>query len=170
MCLQGKAEAKPRSEQLPTETDMTKRQNARCGVTERYQSNRKRLSATAPPGAHTSLAKGVILKKGKKYTADLPRLLYSAFLAMVNDGVPPSFSKFARSAGVTLAELESLREKHKELERAWRECIEIRRDYLTDSALTRRYDPSFVKFLLTENAGADGGEEDINVTVTVTDG
>lgn len=122
-----------------------------------------------PPGAHR-LAKGVILKKGKKYTVEFPKLLYSSFLAMVNDGVPPSFSKFARSVGLTLSDLEAFRSAHKEFDRAWRECIEIRRDYLTDSALTRRYDPSFVKFLLSEEGASDGGAEDICVTVTVTDG
>ena len=126
-----------------------------------------------PPGAQSrhSLAKGVILKKGKKYDKDFPRLLYSSFLAMVNDAVVPSFSKFARSTGLTVSELEGFRKKHTEFDRAWRECIEIRRDYLTDSALTRRYDPSFVKFLLTEQSdGNGGGEESINVSITVSDG
>lgn len=123
------------------------------------------------PGRTLSpLAKGVILKKGKKYEKGLPKLLYTSFIAMVNDGVPPSFSKFARSVGMTTAELEAMRAKHARFDEAWRECIEIRRDYLTDSALTRRYDPSFVKFLLSEDEGAATGSEDINVNVTVTDG
>ena len=109
------------------------------------------------------------MKKGRKYEKELPRQLYSSFLSMVNDGTPPSFSKFARSIGTTVGELEGFR-RHKEFDRAWRECIEIRRDYLTDSALTRRYDPSFVKFLLTEQTSEQSDSEDINVTVTVTDG
>ena len=121
-----------------------------------------------PPGAR-DLAKGVILKKGKKYEKDLPKQLYTSFLSMVNDGVPPSFSKFARSVGMTLSELEAFRSKHKRFDEAWRECIEIRRDYLIDTALTRRYDPSFVKFLLTEDGAQESGAEEINVTVTVTD-
>lgn len=87
---------------------------------------------------------------------------------MVNDGTPPSFSKFARSIGVTVGELEGFR-RHKEFDRAWRECIEIRRDYLTDSALTRRYDPSFVKFLLTEEFAAEitGADEDKSISVSI---
>ena len=139
--------------------DLTVSQPLRC----------PRLPLCATRGA-TDLAKGVILKKGKKYGRDLPKLLYSSFLAMVNDGVPPSFSKFARSVGMTVLELETLRGKHPQLDRAWRECIEIRRDYLIDTALTRRYDPSFVKFLLTEEGAAESCAEEINVSVTVTDG
>ena len=109
------------------------------------------------------------MKKEKKYARDLPRLLYSSFLAMVNDGVPPSFSKFARSAGITLAELEAFRTKHRKFDEAWRECIEIRRDYLTDQALTRRFDPSFVKFLLGAEfgIGEDEGDRELAVTLTV---
>ncbi|MBQ3015806.1 MAG: hypothetical protein IJD79_03395 [Clostridia bacterium] len=108
------------------------------------------------------------MKKGRKYEKELPRQLYSSFLSMVNDGTPPSFSKFARSIGVTVGELEGFR-RHKEFDRAWRECIEIRRDYLTDSALTRRYDPSFVKFLLTEEFAAEitGADEDKSISVSI---
>lgn len=146
------------------------RQNARREAAESYEKKAKKVLICSATRGASYLAKGVILKKGKKYTADLPRLLYSSFLAMVNDGVPPSFSKFAVSTGMTVAELESFKAKHAEFDRAWRECIEIRRDYLTDSALTRRYDPSFVKFLLTEQTSEQSDSEDINVTVTVTDG
>ncbi len=112
------------------------------------------------------------MKKGRKYEKDFPKLLYSAFLAMINDSVTPSFSKFARSIGVTVADLERWR-KNKEFDRAWRECIEIRRDYLTDSALTRRYDPSFVKFLLSEdsmqNEERNAEENSLCVSIKVID-
>ena len=88
------------------------------------------------------------MKTKSKYDKGLPRQMYSYFVSTANDcSSVPSFSKFARSIGTTLEELESYR-KHGEFDRAWRDCIEIRRDYLTDCALTRRYDPSFVKFLL----------------------
>lgn len=111
------------------------------------------------------------MKKGKKYTGDLPRQLYLFFTSSVKDGEAPSFSKFARSIGVTLEELESYR-KHKTFERSWRDCIEIRRDYLTDSALTRRYDPSFVKFILSSEfgIGAEAPEDNsISVCIKVED-
>ena len=93
--------------------------------------------------------------------------MYSYFVSTANDcSSVPSFSKFARSIGTTLEELESYR-KHGEFDRAWRDCIEIRRDYLTDCALTRRYDPSFVKFLLDFEAEAELSEKDDGFALTV---
>ena len=111
------------------------------------------------------------MKKKRKYTKELPRRMYSFFISATEGASPPSFSKFARSVGLTLAELEAMRE-HSEFERAWRECNEIRRDYLIDTALTRRHDPSFTKFLLAAEfgAGEDSTEDkDISVTLTVID-
>lgn len=108
----------------------------------------------------------------KKYEKDMAMRLRSFFTSYSDVASAPSFQKFARSIGVTLAELESFR-KNSEFDRAWRECIEIRRDYLTDMALTRRYDPSFVKFLLSAEFGVgneDSKDTSLNVTVSVVDG
>ena len=88
-------------------------------------------------------------KKRIKYSRDLPRRLYSFFKDWSDGTGAPSVEKFAISIGATLSDVERFR-SHVDFERAWRECSEIRRDYLTDMALTRRFDPSFVKFLLTE--------------------
>ena len=99
----------------------------------------------------------ISMKRKIKYTSDLPRLLYTFFISHTDAASAPSFEKFARSIGATLAELEEFRKK-REFDRAYRECSEIRKDYLIDSALTRRYDPSFVKFLLS--AEFDMGEKD----------
>jgi len=107
----------------------------------------------------------------KKYDRELPREMYTYFINSAAEFSIPSFSKFARSIGVTLDNLDEYR-KHKEFDRAWRDCIEIRRDYLTDCALTRRYDPSFVKFLLgfeAELEDAAGEDEGFAVTVKVED-
>jgi len=82
-----------------------------------------------------------------KYTANMPRLLYTFFLGYQGTGAP-SLDKFAISIGATLEDVTRFRE-HSEFERACRECSEIRRDYLIDNALTRRFDPSLVKFLLS---------------------
>ena len=87
------------------------------------------------------------------------------------EGEAPSFVKFARSIGLTLAELNGYR-VHSEFERAWQECNEIRRDYLIDHALTRRHDPSFVKFLLSYEFGiceTDSSDNEIKVDITVTE-
>ena len=83
----------------------------------------------------------------------------------------PSFSKFARSIGVTCQDIETFR-KYKEFDRAYRECNEIKRDYLTDSALCKRFDPSFVKFLLSSEYGEGCEEEEggsMHLTLEVLD-
>lgn len=106
------------------------------------------------------------LRKGEemKYSKDLPRKMYLYFIGY-SDGVgAPSFQKFARSIGATLAELESFR-KRPCFERAWRECNEIRRDYLIDSALSKRFDSSFTKFLLSEDSEAGSKAEDGGLSV-----
>ncbi len=104
----------------------------------------------------------------KKYDKELPRQMYTFFTSNVAESAIPSFSKFARSIGVTLDTLQSYR-KRSEFDRAWRDCIEIRRDYLIDCALTRRYDSSFVKFLLGFEIDAElNTDEEKSVAVTVT--
>lgn len=77
----------------------------------------------------------------------------------------PSFEKFARSVGTDAAELKILRGKEA-FDRVYRECGEIRRDYLIDMALCRRYDPSFVKFLLSEEDTPDD-VGDLSLTLEV---
>ena len=100
--------------------------------------------------------KGVKFKamntKDEKYTSDTPRRLYTFFAAYGDQGGVPSFSKFARSIGVTLADLKSFC-KYEEFKRAYDECNEIRRDYLIDNALCKKFDGSFTKFLLTAELG-----------------
>lgn len=96
------------------------------------------------------------MKRKIKYSGSMPRLLYTYFISYSEPGAP-SFLKFARSIGATLEDVQSFR-AHSEFERAYRECNEIRRDYLIDAALTRRYDSSFSKFVLTSEYGM--GEKD----------
>jgi hypothetical protein len=83
--------------------------------------------------------------------------MYVFFKSFADHGAP-SFIKFAESIGVTYQDLEGFR-VHAEFDRSYRECSEIRRDYLIDNALTRRFDPSLVKYLL-ENERIRGGDED----------
>lgn len=103
-----------------------------------------------------------------KYTKAMPRQMYTYFAKYGGEGGAPSFQKFARSIGVTTAELNKWRD-HKEFERAYRECGEIRRDYLIDSALTRRFDSSLVKFLLSSDGEdeAKGAPDRLKVTLEV---
>ena len=97
-------------------------------------------------------------RKKTKYTDDLPGKMY-AFFRNYSDIGAPSFLKFAASVNITLADLESFREKDK-FDRAYRECSEIRRDYLIDNGLTKRFDSSFTKFIL--NSEFRMGEEKIS--------
>lgn len=86
-----------------------------------------------------------------------------------DDRGAPSFHKFARSVGATVEDIERLR-SNKRFDRAYRECLEIRRDYIIDRALDKRFDPSFVKHLLcSEEVGSDEEAHDLLVRLEVTE-
>ena len=94
--------------------------------------------------------------------------MYEFFTRFDSSAEAPSFSKFARSVGLTLEDVESFTARA-EFGRAYRECSEIRRDYLIDRALTRRYDPSFVKFLLSEDDSTAEEREEVVFRLEVSD-
>jgi hypothetical protein len=109
-------------------------------------------------------------KNHSKYTSDLSRKIYTFFLNYEGAGAP-SFSKFARSIGVTLTDVEEYR-KHREFDRAYTECSEIRRDYLIDNGLVKRFDSSFTKFLLNSEYGmgeskASESDKELEVRIEV---
>ena len=102
-------------------------------------------------------------RKGRqKYSPEYPAAMYRFFRAFDGQGAP-SFDKFALTIGATREDVERWRRKER-FERAYRECSEIRRDYLIDNALTRRFDPSFVKFLIGCEFG-DGDSEDRDIAL-----
>ena len=113
------------------------------------------------------------MKRDKaKYKKEYPRLLYTYFVTYQDTIGVPSFSKFARSIGVTVGALEGFR-RHKEFDEAYRECNEIRRDYLIDNALCKRFDSSFTKFLLASeySLGERAAEDkDVNITLEIVGG
>ena len=118
--------------------------------------------------AEANLRKDTLNDMAKRavYKKDIPKRMYNFFTSR-DEATPPSFSKFAKSIGVTLADLEAWRSK-REFDKAYCECNEIRRDYLIDAALTKRYDSSFVKFLLSEEAsGSDAALNTVNVNLRV---
>lgn len=102
--------------------------------------------------------RGKEMGKERKYSKDLPRRMYTFFSTYSGTTGAPSFMKFALSIGVTLEELCSYR-KNKKFDRSYRECCEIRKDYLIDMALNKRFDSSFTKFLLGE---CEKGEDEKN--------
>ena len=103
-------------------------------------------------------------KKG--YAKDLPRRLYTFFVGYDDEKSVPSLQKFARANGYTTEELLAFR-SHKNFERACRECSEIRRDYLIDRGLTKRFDASFVKYLLDGEETEEKSAEDSSLAVTL---
>lgn len=98
------------------------------------------------------------------YERDLPRRLYTFFIGYDDEKSAPSLQKFARANGFTTEELLAF-EKNEDFARAIRECSEIRRDYLIDRALTKRFDASFVKYLL--EGESNRGTEDSSLSVTL---
>ena len=109
-------------------------------------------------------------KKRISYSRQLPSKMYT-FFSSYSEGGAPSFGKFAKSIGATLEEITAFR-GHREFDRAWRECSEIRRDYLIDNALNKRLDSSLVKFLLCAEYGMKDSKEDtsdnrLDVTVEI---
>ena len=105
-------------------------------------------------------------KAKRKYSDELAGQMYRFFLGYDDRGLP-SFPKFARLSGLTTEDLESFR-SHRRFDRAYRECLQIRRDYLIDRALDKRFDPSFSKFLLTlEGEGMEGGDGELLLRLEV---
>lgn len=107
------------------------------------------------------------MKESKRtgYSKELPRTMYRYFATYADSGAP-SFCKFAISIGVTPEQLRGFR-RHSKFDRAYRECSEIRRDYLIDNGLTRRIDPSLVKFLLDLESDEELREEGLEVRLEV---
>ncbi len=103
--------------------------------------------------------------KKKGYYRGVEKEMYLYFSGY-DEQSAPSFSKFARLKGLTLEELLSFR-KRKLFEKAYNECLEIRRDYLKDRALTKRFDPSFVKYLLDTEVEEEAVNDEIRFRLEV---
>ncbi len=107
--------------------------------------------------------------KSRTYDRELPKKMYAYFLHYDDASGAPSFGKFAASVGLLPEDLEKFREKPT-FDCSYRACNEIRRDYLIDRALCRRFDPSFVKFLLATEFGMgedEAPDRDLSVTFEV---
>ncbi|MBQ7387062.1 MAG: hypothetical protein IJW03_02735 [Clostridia bacterium] len=105
--------------------------------------------------------------KNLKYTPALAGKMYAFFANYSDAQSAPSFEKFARSIGATKGRLEGFK-KHAKFALAWEECEQILRDYLIDRALTKRFDPTFVKYMLTSDTD-DGTTNDLCVRIVVED-
>ena len=108
-----------------------------------------------------------VKKHGIKYTKDMPGRMYRFFLSYEDRGLP-SFHKFARSVGLTTEDIEGFR-SHKRFDKAYRECQQIRRDYLIDRGLDKRFDGSFAKFLLSLDGDDVGNDGELLIKLEVKD-
>ena len=106
-------------------------------------------------------------RKKSKYHEHLPEVMKQYFSEYAGSGLP-SFGKFAVMAEMTLDELLAMR-RYPEFEDAYNECKSIRRDYLIDRALEKRFDGSFAKFLISleneDDEAEDRGEFQIRLEV-----
>lgn len=105
--------------------------------------------------------------KKVKYTPALAGKMYQFFTNYDDAQSAPSFDKFARSIGATRAHIESFK-KHARFCAAWEECEQILRDYLIDRALTKKFDPTFVKYMLSSEDEVEC-DNDIRVRIVVED-
>ena len=92
----------------------------------------------------------------------------TAFFDSYEERGAPSFEKFARLKKIPLASLVEFR-KNQKFDMAYRECSEIRRDYLIDRALDKRFDPTFVRHLLTDEAEGEPSFTQTSLTLEVVD-
>ena len=102
-----------------------------------------------------------------KYSTEIAVKMYN-FFKCYDDLGAPSITKFALSIGTSTERLEGFR-RHKDFDRVYRECCEIRRDYLIDRALSKRFDPSFVKFLLSGEELTENVTEEFKLSLSVTE-
>lgn len=72
----------------------------------------------------------------------------------------PSFEKFAFSVGALRSDIERWRKESSLFSKCYDECVCRLCDMLTDGALIKRYDPSFVKFLLSSRYGFEEEKEE----------
>lgn len=105
----------------------------------------------------------------KRREEEIRRAMLDYFATYNGEDGIPSFSKFRRRASISLVEFERLKRK-RSFREALDECSEFRRDYLIDCGLTKRFDASFVKFLLqSELECSDDGEDALAVSFEVID-
>ena len=122
-------------------------------VRRQFHSEKQQLDTTTTERSTT-----LNQRKRAKYAKNLPGEMYAFFANYTDAQSAPSFSKFARAKGVTVSDLEAFRSKGA-FDKAYRECIKIRRDYLEDRALNKRFDPTFVKFLISEESDCERESE-----------
>ena len=83
----------------------------------------------------------------------------------------PTFSSFAIHIGVTMSELRTWQKEHPSFAMAWEECRERQKSLLIRGALSKKYDGSTAKYLLSAmfGLGEEENTQSFSVTVEVVD-
>ena len=101
--------------------------------------------AGSTPSSHRQRDEGRMKRKQRE--EEIRRSMLEYFATYDGNDGAPSFSKFRRKGALSLVEFNRMKNK-RSFREAMDECSEFRRDYLIDCGLTKRFDASFVKFLL----------------------
>ena len=110
----------------------------------------------------------------KAYESTLPQRMLSYFSSCEGNSLP-SFAKFAAASGYSCAQLRSFCQESEDFAQAYEECRARLADMIAEGALTKRYDSSFAKFLLSDGLFARGfdsdndNSEEFKITITVID-
>ena len=86
--------------------------------------------------------------------------LLDYFKGFCGEGGAPSIAKFSKEYGISIAKLQRLG-KRSDFREVMNECSELRRDYLIDCGLTKRFDASFVKFVLQFESESGANDADM---------
>lgn len=84
-----------------------------------------------------------------------------------NTGAFPTFAEFAKTVAVSVADLNRWRREEPSFAAVWEECVELQKSHLIRGALTKQYDPSTCKYLLSEVFGLGEESQDTGFSVTI---
>jgi hypothetical protein len=92
----------------------------------------------------------------------IKRALLDYFKNFDGEGGAPSIAKFCKRYGISISKIRALSSSEDFCE-VLCECSEFRRDYLIDCGLTKRFDASFVKFLLQFESETENTDDSVPV-------
>ena len=117
--------------------------------------------------------------KGKYKKEYISRMLFY-FSGEPTGGDFPMFEGFAKEIGVTVRTLERWAAEKEDFGEAYERCRDVQRRFLVIGGLTKRYDPSFAKFMCgvhgmsakacaedSDGSGGSGSSGGLDVTITV---
>lgn len=106
-----------------------------------------------------------------EYRPCLVKKLYDYFNGFTSDGthVLPTMEHFGQLQKLSHQAFNEWRVSHPEFGAAYRNCMEIQKQWLTNGALSERYHPGFTKFLMINNHGmiSDNAIQQVNSNANI---